>query len=162
MRAHFCLPRKAGRADRFSTQKQLLTYAALCGAALSGTALAEPFIFNAPHTARPGDYISLTGLSFGPNPQVFMKPATDTNSFQVQGPKSVDIAINFELPKINPLTQKLIPFTQYDVWTVNPGFGASHSHVYINAPRAMHFDFPQVASSSPLRIFGRNLYLGAG
>ncbi|WP_139223486.1 hypothetical protein, partial [Methylocapsa palsarum] len=127
-----------------------------------GTALAEPFIFNAPHTARPGDWMSLTGHAFGPNPMVFMKPATEANSFQIQGPKTVDVAVNFQLPKINPLTQQPIPFTQYEIWTMNPGFGFSHSHVFINAPRAMHFDFPQVASSSPLRIFGRNLYLGAG
>ncbi|WP_175492661.1 hypothetical protein, partial [Methylocapsa palsarum] len=130
-----------------------MTCTALLGAMLAQAAMASPVIFNQPFSALPGDFVSLTGTGFGPAPRVFLKTSTQA-AIEIKGVNGKDKTIDFQLPKTTP-------FAQYEIW-VSSDQTSSSPHVYINAPRAMHFDFPQVASSGPLRIFARNLSLGLG
>jgi len=61
----------------------------------------------------------------------------------------------------NAIVQFRVPktasFDQYEIW-VSDGVTQS-AHVFINAPRAMQFDTPEITPSGSFRIFGRNLYV---
>jgi hypothetical protein len=118
--------------------------------AATGASWAGPFIFSQPFTGNPGDLISVTGVGFGSAPKVYLKPGHKTSATLIPTLTAQDTVAVFELPKGKP-------FDLYEIWVVNGS--ASSPHVFVNAPRAMQFDSPEVVSSGTFRVWGRNLYV---
>jgi hypothetical protein len=113
-------------------------------------ASAAPVIFNQPFTARPGDIISVEGKGFGATPSVNLTAVHQGRAPQVKILRAEDNVIAFQVPPT-------LPFDVYQI-AISDGRSTS-SPVSVNVPRAMHFDTPEVASSTRFRIFGRNLFL---
>ena len=114
---------------------------------------AKAVILNQPFTAHPGDIISLVGKGFGVKPRAYIKLAGATTSSELVVMTGQDNVVVFRIPKN-------IAFSQYEIW-IYDNVSSSSPHVFINAPRAMHFDTPDVASGVHFRVFGRNLYVNS-
>ncbi|WOJ91636.1 glycosyl hydrolase family 28-related protein (plasmid) [Methylocapsa polymorpha] len=124
--------------------------AALFSILFSEASLAKPIIFNQPFTANPGDIVSIEGSGFGASPQLYFKPSRQASAAVLTPVQGANAIVQFRVPKT-------ASFDQYEIW-VSDGVTQS-AHVFINAPRAMQFDTPEIAPGGSFRIFGRNLYV---
>lgn len=129
----------------------MLGYAALLCLVFADASWANATILNQPFTAHPGDIISLVGKGFGIKPRAYIKLAGATTSSELVVIKGQDNIVVFRIPQN-------IAFSRYEIW-IYDNVSSSSPHVFINAPRAMHFDSPDVASGAHVRVFGRNLYI---
>jgi hypothetical protein len=127
----------------------ILYILALYGMSVSPT-WAKPILLGHPHTARPGDVITVTGQGFGTAPKVYISIGWNEGWFEVKTSVAKKDAVVFQIPKT-------LPFHLYNVW-ISDGAGG-WGNAAINAPRATHFDTPEIAPGSRFRIFGNNLYL---
>jgi|GEM_PF-2238036 len=134
--------------------KAILTWA--MGALLAASSLcsyAAPIILHGPPTAHAGDVIALQGDSFGGAAQV----QYSYNSTTWTSLTPISTATNFVTVKL-PMAGQL-PINLVTVRVSADGSTWS-SPFFINKPRAMHFDTPEIAPGSAFRIFGRNLAYG--
>ncbi|VTZ49397.1 conserved exported hypothetical protein [Methylocella tundrae] len=129
---------------------RLLAYAAYCWSFAAVAASADPVIINQPFTANPGDVISLGGSGFGTAPQVFLKASHQAAAITLATKTADDGTVVVAAPRT-------IPFDLYEVWIANGS--ATSPHIYLNAPKPLHFDNAEIAPGAHVRIFGRNLYV---
>lgn len=111
---------------------------------------AAPTITNVPTTAGPGDIVGVWGNGFGSSPRLNVWDRFNSKLIKVKIIQADNNFVAFQMPKDQPF----VPFQ------VAVSDGTSYSPVsYINSPKVMQFDVPEVAAGDTFRIFGRNLYV---
>ena len=113
-----------------------------------------PIILNSSETANAGDVIYLQGSGFGDFPVVqFSYNDSSWQSVSVLNSGNGYVSVTI------PLTETRLP----DLLTVRVSADSSNwsKPVYMNRARGISTDSDQIAAGGTLRIFGRNLYLGA-
>ncbi|MBA3683663.1 MAG: hypothetical protein H0W72_00220 [Planctomycetes bacterium] len=113
---------------------------------------ADPYIFHASASARPGDAINVQG-SFGTGATAWLSVGTSTNAIALPTLVQSNGHITARLPTN-------IGLDLYQLW-VQDG-GARSRSMWINRARGMHFDSPEAGPGTSLRIFGRDLTLAGG
>ncbi|WP_395665058.1 glycosyl hydrolase family 28-related protein [Methylocella sp.] len=94
---------------------------------------------------------SLHGSGFGAAPRIFLKA--------LRAQKTVELAVKSaeDGTAVTQVPRSLV-LDVYEVTVANGG--ATSAPARLNAPEAHHFDMPDAAPGTRLRVFGRNLYIG--
>jgi hypothetical protein len=141
------------------------TYSLVPQANLSSSSDA-PAVFNASPTAAPGDLISLQGQGFGTAvPQVYYQRLSGSGLPNLSYASSISV-ITTQTSATDMQVTAQIPAGAsagvYAVWVRNRATGSYSQPVLVNAPRAMHFDTPEIYSGAVFRIYGRGLLSSGG
>jgi hypothetical protein len=129
----------------------------IAGVLSSGFAVAEnlaadanPIVFNASLSARPGDIVGLQGENFGAEPVVMLDSAGDKTSLRLPLVNKFGAGwVSFKIPEAatGPLVVRVA------------NGDAVSAPIRLNAARAYHLDALQIVPRGAFRIFGRNLLL---
>lgn len=135
---------------RKTSQRGILLLA-LWGCLLPTSMLAVPVILNHSINVEPGSIFCLQGYDFGTSPQAWLS---------VNGGAAAQVAT---LNSGQDTLTAQIPFSGSGIYSVFVrGTHGDSASVYLNQAIGFHFDTPEIAPGDTFRIFGRNLYLGAG
>ena len=148
------LPKLAPKRVFTLSLSALATLFTISLSALNTAQASAPTVLNHTKSAVTGDIIFLQGDNFGATPTVrysdnspFWKPITPLT----RGNNALTARIPFPSGKTGQSIRTLITLQVYNgsAWS---------STVFVNQAHAMSYDTPEVAASSPFRIFGRDLY----
>ncbi|GAB3264718.1 hypothetical protein GCM10027347_31960 [Larkinella harenae] len=113
------------------------------------TATAQPCIFNASASARPGEAVNVQG-HFSANAKIYCS----------KGDAGASTVLPILVQSANHATVQLpgqLGLDVYRVWVEDQG--QKSPVVFINQAQGLHFDSPEVSAGGSVRIFGRNLLL---
>ena len=115
-------------------------------------AAASPVLLSASETVLPGETANIQGGNFSPSAQAWLEV------IDAQGQPGQPQPLPILSQSVNLIQTQIPASVQYGVWAVWVSDGPDNSNVkFVNRPRPVLFDTPDVMPGGTFRIFGRNM-----